>query len=106
MAKGLKSYNKLMFHLAMEYDTIGTIYTENPEMRNNWNLRDMVSEVQYILDFYNEPDTVFSEMAESDDPEDRKRWRDDCSRMKRFIARYKDEALTMECTSGHCSKFD
>ena len=90
----------------MEYDTIDTIYTEAPERRNNWNLRDMVSEVQYILDFYHEPESVFYESAHSDDPEERRRYREDVAKMRKFIRTYEAEALTMKCTDGHCSKYD
>ena len=106
MKKGLKAYNNLMFHLAMEYDTIGTLYTERPDDRNQWNLRDMVSEVQYILDFYNEPNSVFYESGHSDNKEWRDQYKQDIAKMRRFIAKYKDEALTMQCYEGHCSKFD
>ena len=106
MKKGQKAYNKLMFDLAMEYDTIDTIYTEAPERRNNWNLRDMVSEVQYILDFYNDPDSTFFESGHCDDEDERRQYRADCSKMRRFIRTYKDEALTMQCFEGHCSQYD
>lgn len=106
MQKGLKAYNKLMFHLAMEYDTIGTVYSERPDDRNNWNLRDMVSEAQYILDIYLDSNCIYYECAHNGDKEEYNQWKNDVARIRRFIARYKDEALTMQCYEGHCSKFD
>lgn len=106
----VKRYNKLMFHLCLEYLTIGTDFTENPKVKNNWNLRDLVSEVQYQLDMYNDTNsTIYQDAHETwyeHHEELYKQWRRDIGRMQRFIDRYKDEALTMTCTESHCSKFD
>ena len=102
-------YNKLMFSLALEYLTIGTDYTDEPERRNKWNLRDIVSEVQYQLDRYKDPDCSYYQDAHDGSPDAKeyyKIWRSDIGKMERFINRYKDEALTMRCTEGHCSEFD
>ena len=41
--RAINTYNKIMSDLGYEYNTIGTISTEN------WNLRDMVAECDYIL---------------------------------------------------------
>lgn len=110
MDKSVKDYNKLMFHLCLEYLTIGTSYTEDPARLNYWNLRDLVSEVQYHLDVYKDPNCTYYNDAHNKFMPDHKeiynQWRRDIGRMERFIKRYKDEALTMECYSGHCSKYD
>lgn len=110
MDKIIKRYNKLMFSLGYGYHTIGTSETEDPARLNNWNLRDMVSEVQFWLDFFQSDDCVYKEgtyvTSDPDYKERRNQYRNDLARMKRFIARYEAEALTMECYEGHCSKYD
>ena len=108
MKIGKKAYNKLMFHLGLEYDTIDTEYTERPERRSEWNLRDMVSEVQHVLDMYLDPKSTYYEKAH--DPEDDENYKEtykkDISMMRAFIRKYKKEALTMDCNYGHCSIYD
>lgn len=110
MDKIIKRYNNLMYQLGYEYATIGTSDTEDPARRNQWNLRDMVSEVQYRLDFYMCDDCVYREEAydtsRPDHKEYYKQYRNDLAKMKRFIKRFEAEALTMECFEGHCSKYD
>lgn len=110
MDKIIKRYNNLMYSLGYDYHTIGTSDTEDPARMNNWNLRDMVSEVQYWLDFFQEDECSYREAAydtsQPDHKETYKQYRNDLARMKRFIARYEAEALTMECYEGHCSKYD
>ena len=105
MQKGVKAYNRLMFHLAMEYNTIGTDYTESPEMRNEWNLRDMVAEVKYILDLYNDPDSQYYQDAQNDE-EYFEVWKRDKHLMQQFISKYKNDAMKMSCNYGHCSRYD
>lgn len=103
----VKQYNNLMNDLCREHLTIGTRFSENTE---NWNLRDMVSEVQYTLDLYDEPDTIYWDDAHDEtQPADKpwyKQWLREKARMRRFISKYKAEALKMECTHSHCSKYD
>ena len=104
------AYNNIMFDICREYNTIGTSYTEDAENRNKWNLRDMVSEVQYTLDVYRDPDCIYWQDAH--DPTQGagkpwyKEWKNICGRMQRFVDKYKADALCMECTEGHCSVFD
>lgn len=103
----LKQYNNLMNDICREHLTIGTSFSEGTQ---NWNLRDMVSEVQYTLDLYNDPDTIYWDDAHDDSqPPNRPwytQWYNEKERMKRFINKWKDEALKMECTESHCSKYD
>ena len=103
----VKQYNDLMMDICREYHTIGTKYSEGTE---NWNLRDMVSEVQYTLDIWNDPDcTYYQDAHDNSQPESKdwyKQWMNDKARMKRFINKYAKEAMTMECTVDHCSDYD
>lgn len=107
MEKAKKKYNDIMFEIAREHLTIGT---KNSEGTDEWNLRDMVSEMQYTLDVYNDPSCIYWEEAHDDTQPSDKPWYREWIRakglMKRFIDKYKQMALTMECTVAHCSKFD
>lgn len=110
MDKIVKRYNDLMYSIGREHHTINTSDTEEPARLNNWNLRDMVSEVQFWLDFWQSDDCIYREYAYDTSLPDHKglynQYRNDIARMQRFIARFETEALTMECYEGHCSKYD
>lgn len=103
----IKQFNEIMYSICHEHSTIGTHYSENTE---KWNLRDMVSEVQYVLDIWNDEGSIAWQDAHDDtQPAHKpwyKEWLNEKAQMKRFINKYKDEALTMECSEGHCSKYD
>lgn len=109
MDKAVKRYNNLMYALGYDYHTIGTSDTDDPRI-NNWNLRDMISEVQYWLDFYQSDDCIYREEAyDTSYPNHKalyKQYRSDLAKMQRFIAAYEKEALAMVCYEGHCSKYD
>lgn len=102
MDKITKRYNRLMYDLALDHLTIGTLSSEDTE---NWNLRDMVSEAQYQLDIHYEEDTLSGEMRYGDDYE-RKEWRSEVGKLARFIKAYAPYIKDMKCVSGHCSKYD
>lgn len=113
--KVVERYNAIMNYICCEHCTIGTNYSENTE---GWNLRDMVSECQYHLDCRYESGNANSDGrsvsdymdmygCDREDAEDAHReWLKEVGRLKRFIDKYKAEAMTMKCTSGHCSKYD
>lgn len=110
MKKAVDWYNSIMFSLAREHHSIGTKLSENTD---GWNIRDMVSEVQYTIDLYEDPGCRYWDAAHDEtQPRENgvgvwyKEWRNIIARMKRFVAQYKDEALTMECVSSHHSKYD
>lgn len=109
-AKAIEQYNRIMFRICEEYNTIGTRFTETPEDRNNWTIRDMVSEVQYCIDKYKDPDCMYWQDAHDDSqPADKpwlKEWRKDIAIMTRFVKRWEAVAMTEKCKGGHCSKYD
>ena len=99
-----------MFSICREHLSIGTNFSEDTE---NWNLRDMVSEMQYTINQYENPDCIYWEDAHDEfQPKEKgvgvwyKEWRNTIAKMKRFVAKYKDEALTIKCVSAHCSEYD
>lgn len=111
MKKAIKSYNDIMFHISREHNTIGTSYSEETE---NWNLRDMVSEMAYTLEMYESTSCIYWE--EAHDPYQPRRsdgrgkfyveWINDKARMKRFIKKYESFIDGIECATGHCSNYD
>lgn len=103
IAAATKRYNDLMFSLCYEHNTIGTKLSEDTE---GWNLRDMVAEVDYVLSGYYESGHMNAEMRYSDDEEERKAWRSETGKLKRFINAYEPFIGDLVCVSGHCSKYD
>lgn len=101
--RAINTYNKIMYNLGYEHNTIGTRYSESTE---NWNLRDMVAECDYILSTFYEQGHCNEELRYSDYAEDRKMWKNYTSRLKRFITNYKPYIEYMKCCSRHCSKYD
>lgn len=93
MKTAVKKYNDLMFDLALEFNTIGTSYSEDTDA---WTLKDMVKECQYQLDMYFEYDTIqYLELHCEDyaDEEEnraiRKQARENIRKLRRFIDTYK-----------------
>ena len=102
MESAIKRYNNIMYDVCYEHSTIGTRFSENTE---NWNLRDMVAEADYLLSCYTE-----SGHCRCDDrflnKEEYQRWLSDSGRLKRFIKAYEPFVKDMVCAQGHCSRFD
>ena len=107
MTQSVKTYNQIMNDICREYLTIGERYSEGTQ---NWNLRDMVSEMQYTLDRYMDKDCIYWQDAHDETQPSHnpwlKEWKNVIARMRRFINKYKDEAMQMNCTEGHCSIYD
>ena len=103
MKSAIKKYNDIMYSVCYEYKTIGTGYSENTEQ---WNLRDMVAECDYILSTYYEQGHLNEEMRNSDDANERKMWRSDTGKLRRFINHYDPFVDDMRCHENHCSRFD
>lgn len=106
----IKRYNDIMISIAREHNTIGTRLSEDTE---NWNLRDMVSEMQYTLDLWNDETSLAWQDAHDEfQPvyNGRKEWlynwQKEKSKMKRFIDAYKPFILGIECAIGHSSIYD
>ena len=102
MESALKRYNDIMETCCYEHSTIGTIYSENTE---NWNLRDMVAEADYLLScYYEEGHCRCDDRHLSED--DYKMWVSETGKLKRFIKAYEPFVEDMICEQGHCSRFD
>lgn len=103
MKSVIKEYNDIMMSLCYEHNTIGTEFSQNTE---NWNLRDMVAECDYVLSCYYEEGHVNCEMRHSKDKHERMIWISETKMLKEFINNYKPFIKNMKCFEGHCSKFD
>lgn len=103
LESAIKKYNEIMNHCGYEHCTIGTDFSEDTD---DWNLRDMVAEMDYVLSTYYESGHCNGDMRYGDDDE-RKAWRNDTARIKRFITKYASFVTDMTCAAGHCwSKYD
>lgn len=103
MKSAVKKYNDIMEILGYEHNTIGTSLSENTE---NWNLRDMVAECDYVLSTYYEDGHVNCDMRFSDYDIERMEWSYEVCMLQYFIKRYLRYVCDMKCTEGHCSKYD
>lgn len=103
-----KRYNNIMYDLGLDHLTIwekGSKTEEGSEAKE-WNLRDMVAEVDYQLGLYYEDGTLASEMRYSDYESERKAWRYESGKLQRFIKAYEPFIKDMKCAEAHCSKYD
>ena len=103
MKKAIERYNDLMMRLCYEHVTIGTRFSEGTE---DWNIRDMVAEADYVLSCYYEEGHCNGDMRYSDDEEERKLWRSETGRLKRFINAYEPFIEGVRCSENHCSDYD
>ena len=92
-----------MGNIGYEHNQIGTHFSENTE---NWNLRDMVAECDYVLSSYYEDGHVNGDMRYSEDPSERKMWKSETGKLTRFIKAYEPFIDGLKCFEGHCSKYD
>ena len=97
--KATKRYNSIMTDNGYEHNTIGTGLSEGTE---NWNLRDMVAEADYVLSTFYESGHSNAELKD----EDPKEWRSMVGRLQRFINAYEPFIDGLICDEGHCSKYD
>ena len=103
LKKATRRYNNIMAAIGYEHNTIGTNLSEDTE---TWNLRDMVAEADYTLSTYYEEGHCNNDMRYSDDSEEKKMWRRETGRLKRFIEAYEPYIHDMECSEGHSSQYD
>ncbi len=92
----LTKYNEMMIELNHESGVIG------PGKNENWNLRDMVSEVEYIRSTYYDKNHVNSKLRAEDIKEFNKR----TSRLRYFIRTYKAHIGDLIASTTHNSKYD
>lgn len=100
--KAVKRYNDIMLDICREHLTIGTRFSEDTD---GWNIRDLVAECDYQLSCYYEGGHSNADMRYGD-AEERKAWRRETGRLKRFIKAYEPhiEGITVVC--NHCSRYD
>ena len=103
METAIKRYNILMGITGHEHNQIGTCYSDGTE---NWTLRDMVAEIDYHLSTYYENGHVNCDLRYSFDADERKMWRSETEKLKRFIKTYEPFISEMKCFQGHCSNYD
>ena len=103
MKSAIKRYNGIMQCIGYEHLTIGTNLSEGTD---NWNIRDMVCECDYLLSMYYDEGNINGELRYSDDESDRKAWASETGKLKRFITAYVPFIENVKCTEGHCSKYD
>ena len=96
-------YNDIMSCIGYEHNTINTRFSENTD---GWNLRDMVAECDYTLSTYYEGGHCNAEMKTSSYIEERKMWKSETGKLKRFIEAYKPFIDELKCVTRHCSKYD
>ena len=78
MEKIIKSYNRLMMSLCLEYLTIDTIYSEGTE---GWGIEEMRKEAKYQLSKYYEYGTSQASLKEYEPQQ----WRKETQQIKRFL---------------------
>ena len=107
LKRATKWYNDIMNSICREHNTIGTNYSENTD---SWTLRDMVAEMYYTLEIYNDPNCIYwmdaHDESQSPDKPWYKNWINEKRRMERFINKYKDIAMEYTCKERHCSIYD
>ena len=99
MKSAIRWYNAIMNAIGYEHKTIGEPWSDGT---GDWNLRDMVAEMDYVLGCYYEDGHVLGDMR-TGDADERRMWRSETGRIKRFIQVYSKYVTDMKCTAGHCS---
>lgn len=92
----LTTYNDMMKELNHEAGVIG------PGKNEDWNLRDMVSEVEYLRSTYYDKNHPRSQLRETD-PIHFKRH---TYRLRTFLRKHRDDIDGLEVTVKHNSKYD
>lgn len=92
----LTKYNEMMIELDHESGVIG------PGKNENWNLRDMLSEVEYLRSLYYTKGHNRNKLK----TEDPKLFNRETSRLRYFIRTYKDHIENLVVTQKHNSKYD
>lgn len=92
----IKSYNELVADLGYKDSIIG------PGKNENWNLRDMVSEIEYIRSLYYTKGHDRNKLK----TEDPRAFNNQTARLRYFIRTYKEGIVDLVVTQEHNSKYD
>lgn len=96
--RAMKKYDEL---ITLFYSGDETV-EDNEERRKNWNLRDLIAEMDYCLSrYYEEGNACFEDMKY-----DYNGWLSATKRMKRFIKRWLPKCKYMKPSEEHCSHYD
>ena len=102
MEKAIAKYNTIMNYIGYEHNTIGTKFSEDTD---NWNLRDMVAEIDYVLSTYYEDGHINYEM-QFGTIDIQLNYIQETTMLKQFLDMYEPYIKKMICSAGHCSRFD
>lgn len=95
----IKSYNTLMIDLGYQDKTIGLEFSGDTA---NWNIRDIVSEIEYIRSTFYDKDHVNAKLRDEDPKTfDKITWR-----LRYYIRTYKPYIEDVKATTKHNSKYD
>lgn len=89
LSTAIKRYNDIVISIGHEHSSIGTRFSENTD---NWNIRDMVAEVDYLLDLYYDIGTI-DDLA----------FMEQC---RKFIKSYKKYVIGITPATYHSSNYD
>ena len=95
----VKGYNQLMIDLGYPDKTIGLEFSGDTA---NWNIRDVVSEIEYIRSTFYDKDHENAKLRD----EDPKAFIRFTQRLRHFLRKYKSYIEGVEATVKHNSKYD
>ena len=100
-----RDFNQLVWYLGIEYCEITDVpYEEDQEI---WNIRDMISEIQFELDKYSNPDMEqYAVLHGLGDEIDVQNAKNNVAAMQKFINKYKKYVGDLKCIRPHMSRWD
>ena len=99
----LNEYNEIVNDLGLEHLAVDR---KSKFGTSKWNLRDMVSEIDYQYSTYKENGHFNNDCLHSSDRNERLHAMRECKRLKRFISKYSADTSKLKCYENHCSRFD
>ncbi|MCQ2581875.1 MAG: hypothetical protein MJ170_02730 [Alphaproteobacteria bacterium] len=100
-----RDFNQLVWYLGIEYLEITDVPYEEDE--KIWNIRDMISEIQFELNKYFNPDMEqYAVLHGNGDEIDVQIAKNNVAAMRKFINKYKNHVDGLVCVREHCSKWD
>lgn len=95
----VRGYNQLMIDLGYQDKTIGLEFSGDTA---SWNVRDIVSEIEYVRSTFYDKDHVNAKLRD----EDSRRFNNVTGRLRYFIRTYKPFIEDITATTKHNSKYD